>query len=88
MFTIIWDTLAFDQMQAIILWNPQRRAEIAAALAVIDRELQEHADTWGESRDPPLRLAFVGDVGDLFRVDVKDQVAEIAEVRLRQGTPG
>lgn len=58
MFTVIWDVLAFDQMQAITLWNPHRRAEIADALRVVDRELNRRADTWGESRDPPFRLGF------------------------------
>lgn len=83
MFTVVWDTVAFDQMHAIILWNPERRAELARALGVIARELNQRADTWGESRDPPLRIGFVGDLAVLFRVDDEDRVAEVAEVRLR-----
>ncbi|VTT98054.1 unnamed protein product [Gemmataceae bacterium] len=82
MFTLIWDTLAFDQMQAIVLWNPARRAEIAAALSALDRELHTRADTWGESRDPPFRLGYSGALSALVRVDTQDRVAEIAEVRL------
>lgn len=88
MFTVIWDTLAFDQMQAIVLWNPDRRAEFAAAPGVIDHELARNADTWGESRDPPFRLGFAGEVAVLFTVDEEGRVAEIAEARLRGGTPG
>lgn len=87
MFTVVWDNLAFDQMHALLLWNPHRRAELAAALATISRELSAGADTWGESRDPSTRLAFVGDLAVLFRVDLDDMVAEVAEFRLYHRTP-
>ena len=87
MFTVVWDDLAFDQMHAIILWNPHRRAELAAALATLTRELAARADTWGEARDDPFRLAFVGQLAVLFWVDPDDQVAEIVELRLHPFAP-
>jgi hypothetical protein len=59
------------------------------SLGTISRELNQRADAWGESRDPPLGIGFVGDLAILFRVDDEDRVAEVAEVRLRhRGRPG
>lgn len=87
MFSVMWDTLAFDQMHPILLWHTHRRAELAVALATLTRELAARADTWGESRTGPFRLAFVGQVAVLFRVDMDDHVAEIVEVRLGPDRP-
>ena len=83
MFTMIWDDRAFDQMHAIILWNPHRRPELSAALRTMTDALTQRADTWGESRDPPFRLAFIDDLSILFSVDMDDEVATVLEVNLR-----
>jgi hypothetical protein len=83
MFTIVWDQPAFDQMNAIVLWYPLRRRELAAALRSLDRELHQRADTWGEARETDLvRLGYVGSLSVLIRVDPTDQVVTVMEVRL------
>jgi hypothetical protein len=84
MFLVVWDPPAFDQMQAILTWNPHRRAEVAAALRALDRDLNLAADTWGESRQTEtVRLGSVGDLSALVRIDPDDKVVTVVEVRLR-----
>ncbi len=84
MFTLVWDQAAFDQMSALILWYPKRRAELAAALQTLDRELHQRADTWGESRGTAnVRLGYVGPLSALVRVEPDDEVVHVMEIRLR-----
>ena len=83
MFALVWDQPAFDQMDALIRWHPARRAELAAALHALDRELHQRADTWGESRGSEfVRLGYVGALSALIRVEPDEQLAYIMEVRL------
>jgi len=84
MFTLVWDQPAFDQMNALILWYPARRSELAATLQTLDRELHQRADVWGESRESQnVRLGYVGALSVLVRIEPDDQVVYIMEVRLR-----
>lgn len=89
MFTVIWDHLAFDQMHAIILWNPDERDDIAASLKQVQNLLSSSPETTGESREDPLRLAFIDKLIVLFTVDPEEETVEILEVRFNpKGSPG
>jgi hypothetical protein len=85
MFTIVWDDPAFDQMHALILWNPERRGVLSRALQSLSQELSQRADEWGESREGDARLGFIGDLSVLIRVDLEDRVVRLIEVALRPG---
>lgn len=85
MFAVVWDDTAFNQMNALVQSYPQRRAELALALRQLARELNDGADTWGESREHTARLGFVGPLSVLIRVDAEDQVAYVMEVQFRPG---
>jgi len=82
MFTVVWSHLAFEQMNDILLNNPQLRSSLAKSLRRISEELHRDPTGVGESRDEDRRVWFVDDLVVHFEVDTEDHTVEIAIVNL------
>ena len=84
MSVIIFRGSAFEQMNRIIQSNPARVAEFAAALQQMTASLTADAATAGESRDPPFRVAFFGDLTFRYRPAPDEGRVYVVRVRLRR----
>lgn len=84
MTAIIFRRPAFEQMDEIVRTNPERADEFAAALQELTRELTAKPDTAGESRDPPYRVAFYGQLTIRFRPAPDEGRVYVVRVRLRK----
>lgn len=83
MFLIEWRPIPFERMQRLITDHPDLQAEFALALRALTTELGRAADDWGESRDGPYRLGFVGPLAVVIRIDLDDRLATVVNVGLR-----
>ena len=82
MFTVVWSDEAFDDMGRIVWANPDRKAELAAALRELTDRLSRDPGGTGESRWGDLRVMFPGPLAVYFRVADEGQAVEVAQVRL------
>ena len=85
MYLVLWESTAFDQMQAILLWHPDRRTELASTLQKLASELRAHADIWGESRDGSDRLGFLDHLSVL--IDEVAQTVTVVAVQFQDRRP-
>lgn len=82
MFLVTWSEAAFEQMQQLLLDHPSRRTDFVYALRTLERELNQSADMWGESRGGNDRLGFPGPLSVLVEVDPDDRTVTVLRVTL------
>lgn len=84
MSEIIFRRPAFEQMDEIIRTNPTRATEFATALQQMTAALTTTAETSGESREPPYRVVFFGELTFHFRPAPDEGRVYVVRVRLRR----
>lgn len=81
MFRVEWHSPAVNELTDLWLQaNSTRRAEITAATHELDQRLRKDPENEGESRSADRRVAFIGPLGVLFRVDVAASIIEVVHV--------
>ncbi|MBX9585103.1 MAG: hypothetical protein K2X87_32760 [Gemmataceae bacterium] len=83
----LWEPAAFDRLKRLAEDNPGLRAGLIYSVETLALELADRADTWGESRDGPYRLGYVGILWVFVRVDPGRGVVWIVDVRLQVRRP-
>jgi hypothetical protein len=78
-FTVVWRSLAQQQLAQEWIASPDRNA-ITAAAAAIDSALQRDPLNVGESRSNAERLAFFPPLWVLFEVSVPDRLVTVLDI--------
>lgn len=82
MYGISWTSLAFDEMNRLLLLYPLRRQQFAAALREIDRILHLDPLGNGESRDGPTRVLVVAPLTVYYSIDFETDVVDVLSVSM------
>lgn len=88
MNAIVFRRAAFEQVNQIVQTDPARVPEFAAAFQQMIDTLPADAGTVGESRDPPYRVAFFGDLTVHYRLAPEEGRVYVVRLRLRKRRPG
>jgi hypothetical protein len=88
MFHVQWLPAALDDLARIWLKaNSAERQEITAASRQLDKSLQDHPETQGESRDNEERVVFAQPLGVRIAIDNKRSTVQVLEAwRFRRRT--
>jgi hypothetical protein len=79
MFIVRWVPEALNEL-ATIWMQASDRTEITAAVARIDRQLQDDPEDQGESRDEGRRILLESPLGVMFRVQPADRTVFVLTV--------
>ncbi len=85
-FAITWANAAFDEMQRLILANPERVEEIRDALRELSETLAADPLGHGESREADRRVGLFGPLVIVYRVIATADRVVVTAVRLRNMT--
>ena len=78
-FTVLWTPDAEKDLADIWIEAPDRRA-ISTAANAIDASLAERPESFGESRDQNVRVAFMWPLGIEFEVLSEDRIVYVLSV--------
>lgn len=82
-FAVTWANAAFDEMQRLILANPDRVTEIRNGLQELSKAVGADPLGHGESREKDRRVGFFGPLVVVYRVIATADRVVVSAVRLR-----